>query len=228
MSVSNLLVISFCFLSCGCAPIEVNKELEGTGLSLACAAGEVTGSEATVWLRAEGESSVSVHYGMESGLAKFSVTRAVRVTKEIDFSAKITINELRPKSTYFYRAAVVGKTPRPTCKFVTAPRRDDPVGVKFAFGADTREKYKPFRIMEAIRAKGPDFFLHLGDTIYADKEGAASKLPEFWAKYRANRNDLPTQRLLSETSFYVTWDDHKVIGNFEPDDPLVPIGRKAF
>jgi len=42
MSVRNLLVISFCFLSYGCAPIEVNRELEGTGLSFACAAGDVT------------------------------------------------------------------------------------------------------------------------------------------------------------------------------------------
>ena len=100
--------------------------------------------------------------------------------------------------------------------------------VLFAFGGDTKESHQPFRIMDAIRAKKPDFFLHLGDTIYADKGGAAVRLPEFWAKYRGNRYDLPTQKLFSQTSLYVTWDDHEVTGDYHPDNPLAPIGRTAF
>jgi len=228
MSMRNFLFISLCLLSYGCAPIGVNKELEGTGLSFACAAGDVKADEAIVWLRAKGKANVTVHYGMEPNLTKFSTTNPVKVTDDTDFTAKIVVNGLQPKTTYYYRGSVVGRRSGPICKFVTAPRMDDPADVQFAFGADTRETFKPFRIMDSIRAMRPDFFLHLGDTIYADLDGAASKLHQFWAKYRANRNDLPTQRLFSETSLYVTWDDHEVTNNFDAQEPLIPIGRKAF
>ncbi|MET0584097.1 MAG: alkaline phosphatase D family protein, partial [Candidatus Binatia bacterium] len=80
----------------------------------------------------------------------------------------------------------------------------------------------------AVRAQHPDFFIHLGDTIYADRSGTARQLSEFWAKYRTNRDDLSSQYCFNETSVYVTWDDHEVTDNYLPNDPLAPIGRKAF
>lgn len=225
---SSWLRFALCaFLVYGCSQ-PVNKVLEGTGLSFACAVGDVTDDRAIVWLRAERESSVSVHYGREPGLTKYRSSRKRQATGEIDFTAQILIGGLQPKTTYYYRATVAGRTPGPICRFVTAPRMDDSADVLFAFGGDTKEGHQPFRIMDAIRAKDPDFFLHLGDTIYADAEGAAYQLPQFWAKYRRNRNDLPTQRLFSETSLYVTWDDHEVSGNYHPDNPLASIGRRAF
>jgi alkaline phosphatase D len=53
-------------------------------------------------------------------------------------------------------------------------------------------------------------------------------LPEFWAKYRINRDDAATQSLHSATSVYVTWDDHEVADDYLPGHPLAPIGHKAF
>jgi len=211
----------------GCSQ-PVNKAVKGSGLVFACAVGDVTEDEAIVWLRAERESSVSVHYGSKPSLKKHRSSQNVRVTLNSDFTAQIPISGLKPKTIYYYRAVVVGKAPGPVCKFVTAPLKNDLVDVKFAFGADTKESHQPFRILDAIRANGPDFFLHLGDTIYADAGGAAVRLSQFWAKYRRNRNDLATQRLLSETSIYVTWDDHEVSDNYHPDNPLAPIGHRAF
>jgi len=125
------------------------------------------------------------------------------------------------------RAVVEGRSPGPIGRFVTAPRADDPAKVSFCFSGDSRESYKPFTIMDAVRAQRPDFFLHLGDTIYADRGGTARRLEEFWAKYRANRDDAATQRCFQETSFYVVWDDHEVEDNFTPDHPLAPVGRRA-
>ncbi len=225
---SSWLRYALCaFLVYGCSQ-PVNKALEGTGLSFACAVGDVTDDRAIVWLRAERESSVSVHYGREPGLTKYRSSRKRQATRETDFTAQIPISGLQPKTTYYYRATVAGRTPGPSCRFVTAPRRGDLADVRFAFGGDTKESHQPFWIMDAIRAKDPDFFLHLGDTIYADAEKAAVRLPQFWAKYRRNRDDLPTQRLFSETSLYVTWDDHEVSDNYHPDNPLAPIGQRAF
>ena len=206
----------------------VPDSLKDTGLSFGCASGDVTPSGAVVWLRAEGESSVSVQYGREPDLERFASVTPVHVTKETDFCAKIMIDGLEPLRTYYYRGVVAGRKPGPIHRFVTAPKPDDPAPVQFAFSGDTRESFKPFLIMDSIRLMRPDFFLHLGDTIYADRDGVASRLPQYWAKYAANRNDLPTQRLFSETSLYVTWDDHEVADNYHPANPLAPIGRRAF
>jgi alkaline phosphatase D len=82
--------------------------------------------------------------------------------------------------------------------------------------------------MDAVRAQRPDFFLHLGDTIYADRNGAARSLEEFWSKYRINRDDAAAQGCFRETSVYVMWDDHEVEDDYLPGHPLAPIGRKAF
>jgi alkaline phosphatase D len=133
-----------------------------------------------------------------------------------------------PATVYYYRAAVAGRRPGPVASFVTASARDDLTVVKFCFSGDTREGYKPFKIMDAARAMQPDFFIHLGDTIYADRGGTASRLPEFWAKYRGNRDDAPSQKLFSETSVYVLWDDHEVADNYEGYHPLAAVGRQAF
>ncbi|NIO07159.1 MAG: hypothetical protein GTO40_03860, partial [Deltaproteobacteria bacterium] len=206
----------------------MKEAVEGTGLVFACASGDVTEKEAILWARAETEGSVSFRYGTSPNLKKHRTSSSIRVGIESDFTAHIPIRGLEPGKTYYYRAEVAGRSPGPVCKFVTPPRRDELVDVTFAFGGDTRENHQPFRIMDAIRAQHPDFFLFLGDTIYADVGGAAVRLPEFWAKYRRNRDDVATQRLLSETSVYVSWDDHEVANNYHPDNPLAPIGRRAF
>ncbi|MGH7774312.1 MAG: alkaline phosphatase D family protein [Candidatus Binatia bacterium] len=210
------------------APAAVAEGLKDTGLRFGGASGDVTPSGTIVWLRAEGKGGVSVQYGKEPALKEFATTPPVLATKESDFTAKIMIDGLEPQTTYYYRGAMAGKKPGPIHRFVTAPKPNDTANVQFAFSGDSRERFKPFTIMDSIRAMRPDFFLHLGDTIYADVDGVASRLPQYWAKYAANRSDLPTQRLLSETSTYVTWDDHEVTNDYHPANPLAPIGRRAF
>ena len=91
-----------------------------------------------------------------------------------------------------------------------------------------RDSYKPFTVMNAVHFQRPDFFMHLGDTIYADINGVARQLPEFWAKYRRNREDLSSEGCYCATSIYATWDDHEVVNDFGPGHHLAPIGRKAF
>jgi len=211
-----------------CSPLLVTESLEDTGLSLGCAVGDVTPRRAVVWLRAEKESAVSVHYAKDPGLNASASRGPVRTAEESDYTAKILLDELEPKTRYYYRAVVAGKKPGPVCHFVTAPLPEDPADIRFTFSGDSRDTYRPFLIMDSIREMRPDFFLHLGDTIYADRNGVARVLPQFWAKYVINRTDPPTQRLFSETSLYVIWDDHEVGDNYHPSDPLAPIGRRAF
>ena len=109
-------------------------------------------------------------------LATLSSIGPFPVDRDADYTALIKLEKLEPATTYYYRAAVTGKQPGYIARFVTAPRPDDAAKVSFCCSGDTRESYKPFTVMNAIRAQHPDFFLHLGDTIYADRGGTAHQL----------------------------------------------------
>lgn len=222
------LVAPFALGPAGCALTGPGFEAD-TGLSLGTLSGDVTPDGAVVWLRAEPGSRVAVEYGKEPELAAAAVTAPVEVSGESDYTARFLLGGLEPATVYYYRAAVAGKKPGPVARFKTAPAPDALAPVKFCFSGDTRENYKPFTIMDAIRAARPDFFIHLGDTIYADRGGSATTRSEFWAKYRANRNDAPSRRLFAETSFNVIWDDHEVRDNYDGGShPLAAVGQKAF
>ena len=191
-------------------------------------AGDVTSDGALIWVRAEPDSKVAIQYAENGVISRFIASAPVMVAKDRDHTATIKLEGLHPGTSYYYRALVIGKKPGPICRFVTAPAPDELAPVKFCFSGDSRESYQPFSIMDRIRAKKPNFFVHLGDTVYADRGGAATVLPEFWAKYRGNRRDRASQRLFSETGVYVIWDDHEVVNDYEGDHPLAPAGWQAF
>ncbi|TMB65687.1 MAG: hypothetical protein E6J54_24845 [Deltaproteobacteria bacterium] len=211
----------------GCTGFVIKTDPE-TGLSLGYVAGDVTHDSAIVWLRAQPGSLVSLQYGKDPALSEFMSLAPISVESDSDYSARIKIERLEPATRYYYRAAVAGKKPGPIARFLTAPAPNDNAIVKFCFSGDTRESYQPFTIMDAIRANQPNFFVHLGDTIYADRNGTATQLPEFWAKYRDNRDDAASQRLFADTSVYVVWDDHEVADNYEGFHPLAATARRAF
>jgi alkaline phosphatase D len=217
----------FVFSQSGCSTVLPPPD-PGTGLSLYCIAGDVTDTSALIWLRAAPGSQVSVQYGKDARLAEFVATNSFMVEAAADHTAKISLDSLQSLTRYYYRAAVSGKLPGPISSFATAPRAEDDAKVTFCFSGDTRQSYKPFTVMYAAAAQRPDFFLHLGDTIYADKNGSAQQLEEFWAKYRINRDDFGTQSCFQHSSVYVVWDDHEVDDNFLPGDALAPIGWRAF
>lgn len=211
----------------GCASTLIRSHAD-SGLTHCYVCGEVTDDSALVWLRAEPGSRAALHYGKDPSFAEFSSTELVTVDPQADSTAIIPLDELEPATRYYYRALVAGKKPGPVANFITAPRPDDNAKVSFCFSGDTRDSYKPFMVMNAVHLQRPDFFMHLGDTIYADINGTARQLPEFWAKYRRNREDLSTEGCFCETSVYATWDDHEVVNDFGPGHHLAPIGRKAF
>jgi alkaline phosphatase D len=57
----------------------------------------------------------------------------------------------------------------------------------------------------------------------------ATRLAEFRAKHRYNREDQAVQEYLRTLSVYAVWDDHEVTGDFAgPGERLMPVGRQAF
>ena len=211
-----------------CAPTLTAVDSE-TGLSLGYVVGDVTHESAIVWLRAQPGSRVSLQYSKDPALSQFRALDGGAPEADSDHTSHLSLAQLEPSTTYYYRAVLSGKKPGPIARFLTAPKADDNATVKFCFGGDTREGYQPFTIMDAIRANQPNFFIHLGDTIYADRGSwIATQLHEYWGKYIVNRSDAASLRLFSDTSVYVIWDDHEVANNYEGFHPLAAIGRRAF
>jgi alkaline phosphatase D len=102
------------------------------------------------------------------------------------------------------------------------------------------------RIYETMRGLDPDFFIHSGDTIYADgpipaevklaggiwrnvtapaKLKVAETLDEFRGNYLYNLTDENVRRFNSEIAQIWQWDDHEVLNNWSPGKDLSEDGR---
>jgi len=198
--------------------------------------GDVTANSALIWVRANRDAIIWVEYGTDPELTTSRFTEPVRLSSERDFTAKVVLSDLLPHTRYFYRLhaqdpanpsrAFLGAIGQ----FLTAPEEDQWVPLTFAYSGDAGQAYQPFRLFDAVRAQQPEFFLFLGDTIYADQGPGpvATTLAAYREKYRGNREDAAFQRLARQTSFYAIWDDHEIANNANRTHPRLPIARRAF
>ena len=89
-----------------------------------------------------------------------------------------------------------------------------------------------------MRERQADFFVALGDMIYADDACAAigrfgnaqvvgpgpatAAIPSFWEHWRYNRADPATQRFFTTTPYYAVWDDHEIQNDAGPRNQTLP------
>ncbi|MGH7312931.1 MAG: alkaline phosphatase D family protein [Candidatus Rokuibacteriota bacterium] len=214
----------------------------GAAERLLVAVGDVASSTAVLWVRGVTDGVITAEYGPAGDGP--TGTASVRVTDAGDRTGKALLSGLRPATRYTYRARSQGAGV--AGEFVTAPPDDSPTPVRFLWSGDLggggvcRPRNGSHRIFEAMARQRPDFFLFVGDTIYADHVcrgpgvepgGAfrATTLAGFRAKYRYYRLDAALGRLLTRTSVSAIWDDHEVRNDFAgPNEPLMPLGRQAF
>jgi len=204
--------------------------------------GDVTATSAQVWARGSGPGRAQIVYGTDPervGAGGARHTGSVRLDEARDFTVQVPLGGLEPATRYHYAVRLHGRgkpVQGPLATFTTAPHEDDPRDVLFTWGADVGQGLgnpPPFPAFSSMLAQDPDFFIFNGDTIYADSTtavgGAATTLPQYWAKYKENRADVHFQALASRVPLIVNWDDHEVANDFRgPEEPLMPIGREAF
>lgn len=111
------------------------------------------------------------------------------------------------------------------------------------------ESFWGMKIYETMRQLNPDFFIHSGDTIYADgpilpevtlddgsvwknittqeKSKVAETLTEFRGNYIYNLLDENIRRFNAQVPQLVQWDDHEVTNNWYPGETLTDIGSDA-
>jgi alkaline phosphatase D len=204
--------------------------------------GDVTDSSAVVWVRGQTWGRVILRYAPEGRGDEQSAE--LRVSPAANLTGKLRLEGLRPATRYRY--AVAQNSDEVQGSFLTAPRPTATAPVRFVWGGDLGSRkrcrhvtdgYPIFRVLAELK---PDFFLFVGDTIYADQvcngedrvpgaDFVARKLPDFWAKHRYNRADPAVQKFFRSTSVYAIWDDHEVRNDFAGTaEPLMPVGRQAF
>jgi alkaline phosphatase D len=185
--------------------------------------------------------ALEIRAGTTGAPARRQVTS---VTQATDLTAKIALGDLVPATRY--AVDVSQGEARAHAEFVTAPAADANARVTFLWSGDLggggfcRPLDGGYRIFTPMQARRADFFLFVGDTIYADVPcdrpgtvpGAnfrAHTVAQYRARHLYNRLDPGLQALLRTTSVYAIWDDHEVRNDFSgPTDSLMPIGRQAL
>jgi alkaline phosphatase D len=227
--------------------------------------GDVTSQSVLLWLRTDGPMMVQVEWApvaawdrvskMGSAVAPVARTRLFTTGQETDFTLAMPIEGLTPATRYRYYIFVGSKGREGTStearvgargEFTTLPDAASSAPVTFAWSGDLggqgrcRRGAAGYPIFDVMRAKQLDFFLFLGDTVYADnlcpsppnEPGAdflATTLAEFRARHRDQRGAEGLRRFLEQVPVYVVWDDHEVRNNFAgPFDSQMSVGRQAL
>jgi alkaline phosphatase D len=213
----------------GCVP---PVGLASPGFSFGPATTDVTASSALVWLRPRGPARVQVEYGLARDFAGAALTSPVDAMSDRDFTVTVELTDLQPGHEYFYRGAIAtatGAVERGAVgRFRTAPSS----GQEFRFGwsGDMEATHQPYALLDRVVAQAPDFFLLVGDTIYADspRDQTATSLAGYREKHRENRDDPYLQRLLARAAVSAIWDDHEVANDFDSSYPTLVEGRTAL
>jgi alkaline phosphatase D len=183
-----------------------------------------------------------------------------------DSSAKVTLKGLLAGTTFEYELWFTGGTAdaqaRASGRFHTAASDQSFVPVHFAWGGDVggqnicRDAVDGYPIFGALGREKLDFFIALGDMVYADNPclargqlgnaqvaGAsepAVKLEDYWNLWHYNRGDAGLGTFIAQQPYVAIWDDHEVVNDFgpgndtrseppyTPGEHLMPVGLKAF
>ena len=201
-------------------------------LSFRPAAFEVATDSALIWVRCDAETTMRVQYAAGEAGADASLSEPVILSKATDYTAAIPLKGLRPDTRYRYRITDAEGKPRDSDftagSFRTAPAVDRDFA--FVFSGDTHARHRPFRLFDLMAEKKPDFFIHLGDTVYADSPRSQFRaaLDYYRTKHREIRSDTHLQQFLAAVPTFAIWDDHEVENDFIGTNPAIPLGRQAF
>jgi alkaline phosphatase D len=206
-----------------------------------------------VWSRTDRPARMAIEVATTDSFKEVLKGVWVDALPDSDFTAKALMLGLPPGQDIFYRVTFQNhaepaiRSEPVVGRFRTAPT--DRRSVSFCWSADTAGQgwgidlaRGGMRTFETIRRNRPDFFLHLGDNIYADdpilpekampdggiwrnvvipeKAKPAETLDEFRGNWKYNLLDVNVRALYAEVPLVTQWDDHEVTNNWWPEEPL--------
>lgn len=204
--------------------------------------GDVTADRAILWARTDRPSRMEVEIAGQ-------VIPAPYALEDSDFTARVDIPGLTGEVDYTirFRSLASGALSEPLKGHFRLPAAGR--NVRFLWSGDTagqgwgiNPEFGGMRIYESMRNRRPDFFIHSGDTIYADgpitaevklpggglwknlvteeKSKVAETLAEFHGNYRYNLMDENMRRFHAEVPQVWQWDDHETRNNWSPGSDL--------
>lgn len=220
--------------------------------------GDIAHDGAVIWARADRDARMLVEVATTESFRDARAVAPVAATSASDYAAKLTLQGLPSDQDVFYRVrfadlADVNALSEPVVgRFRTAPGslRD----VSFVWSGDTcgqgwgiDEARGGMLTYATMLRHNPDFFIHSGDTIYADgplkpeveladgtmwrnlmieeKSKVAETLHEFRHNYLYNMLDANVRAFNAAVPMLAQWDDHETVNNWYPNEQLISDDR---
>ena len=191
-------------------------------LSNGVASGDVMQTSAVLWARSMVLGDVKFEYSTFDDFIIIDGHETVAVV-DVNQPVKVEISGLIPATQYYYRVTdarnetAVGQFRTPYDIGISA-------GLRFGASGDWQQA-PPFPSLKNVPERDLDFFIKLGDSIYADSETPAlpgvvqaRTLEDFLIKHRENlsfRFGLNVMAMLNaSTPILATIDDHEIVDNF--------------
>ncbi|RDH97702.1 alkaline phosphatase D [Pseudomonas fluorescens] len=236
----------------GLAPAVMASVKDRPVLTDGVQSGDLQGDRAMIWSRSDRPARMVVEWDTRS---KFSNPRrfvSPMVDARSDFTARVELTGLPRDQAIFYRVHFEDAQSGVASELWLGHLRSVPQfkrNIRFVWSGDTvgqgfgiNPDIGGMRIYEAMRLRLPDFFIHSGDTIYADgpvpakitteggriwrnltteaKSKVAETLDEYRGNYRYNLMDENVRRFNAEVPQIWQWDDHEVVNNWSPGKQL--------
>jgi alkaline phosphatase D len=230
------------------APALINgaRPLTPWGLQI----GDALADRAIVWSRADRPARMLVEWSTSPRFHRSQRVRGPHALETTDYTARVDLVDLPEDRDIFVRVKFQDLDGARTESepllghFRTAPRRRR--DIRFVWSGDTAGQgwginleWGGMRIYKTMLEARPDFFVHSGDTIYADgpmadsvplpdgtvwrnafltevpeKRKVAETLNEYRAAYRYNLYDANLRAFNAEVPQIWQWDDHEVVNNW--------------
>jgi alkaline phosphatase D len=213
--------------------------------------GDPKADSAVIWTRSDRPARMWLEWATTASFNNPTRVRGPYLMEDSDFTGRVDLVGLPPGQEIFYRVVLqdlhnervlseplAGHLRLPSMAGAKASR-----DVRFTWSGDTagqgwgiNEAWGGMKIYEQMRKVNPDFFLHSGDTIYADgpiraqvklADGTlwnnvvtdevskvAETLNEFRGRYRYNLMDANVRRMAADVPQIWQWDDHEVSNNW--------------
>ena len=232
------------------APSLLRQDAARPGIPFGASIGDVMGNRAILWSKTDRPARMFVEWATTESFQDRHVVRGPVTTQAVDYTARVDVIGLPRNQRIFYRVLFEeehsrNQSVRVSGSFLSAPALASPRDITFAWSADTvgqgwgiNKEWGGLRMYDTMRRAQPDFFVHTGDTIYADsivppeirlpdgtvwknvvtpaKSKVAETLEEFRGNYTYNMLDEHVRRFNAEVPQIVLWDDHEVKNNWYP------------
>lgn len=217
------------------------------------ASGDIAGDQAVIWSRADRTARMLVEVATVESFADARLVEGPLATEASDFTAKLNLTGLPAGQRIFYRVRFqspgdVRAVSEPIVgSFRTPPAPGE--GIGFVWSADTvgqgygiNPDWGGMKIYNTMAWYEPHFFIHSGDTIYADnplqpevrlpdgsiwrnlvtdaKAKVAETLDEFRGNFAYNMLDGHVRHFNATVPMMAQWDDHEVVNNWWPGQIL--------